>query len=43
MDVLLVASVGSTLKDTFLIVSAFAVLFGLVLWWGWLFKNFGTF
>jgi hypothetical protein len=31
------------LADAGLILSSFLVLFGLIAWWGWLFKSFGTF
>jgi hypothetical protein len=37
MDIVLI------LRDTFLIGSSLAVLVGLVFWYGWLLKNFGSF
>ena len=33
----------NTLKDIGLIVSSFAVLGGLVLWWYWIMSRFGSF
>jgi len=43
MDPVLATRLIDTLKDTGLILSTLAVLFGLILFWGWILKNFGTF
>jgi hypothetical protein len=43
MDLVIATSVLDTLKDVGLILSTFVVLFGLIWWWGWILKNFGTF
>jgi hypothetical protein len=36
-------AVAHYLWDVWMIGSSIAVLFALIAWWGWLFKNFGTF
>jgi hypothetical protein len=40
METILGTSTYIVLRDSFLIVTSLAALFGLVFWWGWLLKNF---